>query len=223
MEKNYYEILEINKNASKEIMDKAYKTLIKKYHPDLQENNLKEKYEEKIKIINEAYDVLSDPQKREKYDLFLNKNEISEEDFNNLKNENINLKKEINYLKNYYNKKNNEINKNIQNNINYKNKINNNLNNENNYEKINNTINKAYTDAYQKAYHDAYIQDLKNRGYKIKYKKTFKNYLALFLTIIIIYSIFFILWQIPYTKAYLIYLYNENVIIQFFVSIFSNK
>ena len=36
MEKNYYEILEINKNASKEIMDKAYKTLIKKYHPDLQ-------------------------------------------------------------------------------------------------------------------------------------------------------------------------------------------
>ena len=36
--KNYYEILEINENASQEVIEKVYKVLVKKYHPDLQEN-----------------------------------------------------------------------------------------------------------------------------------------------------------------------------------------
>ena len=65
MEKNYYEWLEINENASQEIIEKAYKTLIKKYHPDLQkENNKKIEYQEIIKKINEAYEVLSDTNKK---------------------------------------------------------------------------------------------------------------------------------------------------------------
>ena len=42
--KNYYEILEVDRKASSEVIEKAYKTLVKKYHPDLQEN---EKQEEK--------------------------------------------------------------------------------------------------------------------------------------------------------------------------------
>ena len=37
--KNYYEILEVDKNASEEVIEKAYKTLAKKYHPDLQNNS----------------------------------------------------------------------------------------------------------------------------------------------------------------------------------------
>ena len=41
MEKNYYEILEVDKNASDEIIEKAYKTLVKMYHPDLQNGMLK--------------------------------------------------------------------------------------------------------------------------------------------------------------------------------------
>ena len=45
--------------------------------------------------------------------------------------------------------------------------------------------------AREQAYHDAYIQDLKNRGYKIKYKKTFKDYLKGFISIIIV---IFVLW-----------------------------
>ena len=57
MEQNYYEILEVNKNASPEIIEKAYKTLVKKYHPDLQQDENKNKYEEKIKKINEAYEM----------------------------------------------------------------------------------------------------------------------------------------------------------------------
>ena len=50
--KNYYEILEINEKASQEIIEKVYKVLVKKYHPDLQENaEAKAKCEEKIKEI----------------------------------------------------------------------------------------------------------------------------------------------------------------------------
>ena len=98
LDKNYYDILEINKNASPEIIEKAYKTLVKKYHPDLQENNLKNEYEEKLKKINEAYEILSDPEKRENYDLNLKSNQITEKDYDILFNENINLKNEINNL-----------------------------------------------------------------------------------------------------------------------------
>ena len=58
MEQNYYEILEVNKNASPEIIEKAYKTLVKKYHPDLQQDENKNKYEEKIKKINEAKRII---------------------------------------------------------------------------------------------------------------------------------------------------------------------
>ena len=105
MKKNYYDILEVNKNASPEIIEKAYKTLVKKYHPDLQDNNLKAEYEEKIKLINEAFEVLSDSEKRKNYDLNLKQTEFSVEDYNNLINENLKLKNEINYLKNNFNKK----------------------------------------------------------------------------------------------------------------------
>ena len=61
--KKYYEILEVDKNASQEVIEKAYKTLAKKYHPDLQQGSMKQQYAEKMKIINEAYDVLSDSEK----------------------------------------------------------------------------------------------------------------------------------------------------------------
>ena len=130
MEENYYDILEVNKNASPEIIEKAYKTLVKKYHPDLQENNLKNNYEEKIKKINEAYEILSNPEKRKNYNLQLQNNEISKEDYNNLYNENISLKNEINYLKNNINLNNSYQTQNVKNNIqqsqntNYENNIN---------------------------------------------------------------------------------------------------
>ena len=51
MMKNYYEILEVNKKASKEVIEKAYKVLVKKYHPDLYSGQKKEYAEKKIKEI----------------------------------------------------------------------------------------------------------------------------------------------------------------------------
>ena len=65
--KNYYEILEVNKKASKEVIEKAYKVLVKKYHPDLYTGEKKRYAEKKIKEINEAYNVLSDSFLREQY------------------------------------------------------------------------------------------------------------------------------------------------------------
>ena len=77
--KNYYEVLEVNENASKEVIEKAYKVLAKKYHPDLQEDKNKKAAEEKIKVLNEAYEVLSDPNKKQAYDAKLQRAKEDEE------------------------------------------------------------------------------------------------------------------------------------------------
>ena len=67
--KDYYEILGVDKNATPEEMKKAYRKLAKKYHPDANADNKKEA-EAKFKEVNEAYEVLSDPQKKQMYDRF---------------------------------------------------------------------------------------------------------------------------------------------------------
>ena len=65
--KDYYSILEIDKNADKNKIKNAYKKLALKYHPDKNTDN-KEQAEEKFKEISEAYEILSDDQKKNNYD-----------------------------------------------------------------------------------------------------------------------------------------------------------
>ncbi len=65
--KDYYEILEVPRNASEEEIKRAYRRLARKYHPDL---NKDPSAQEKFKEINEAYQVLSDPEKRRLYDMY---------------------------------------------------------------------------------------------------------------------------------------------------------
>ncbi len=74
--KNYYEILEVNPKASQEIIEKAYKVLVKKYHPDLYTGEKQIEAEKKIKEINEAYQILSDQFLKEQYDKELIRQEI---------------------------------------------------------------------------------------------------------------------------------------------------
>lgn len=69
MGKDYYAILGVPRNATKEDIKKAYRELVKKYHPDLNPNNKKEA-EEKFKEISEAYEVLMDDEKRARYDQY---------------------------------------------------------------------------------------------------------------------------------------------------------
>src|SRR5882762_992078 len=64
--KDYYESLGVPRTASEAEIKKAFRKLARQYHPDVAKD--KKKAEEKFKEINEAYDVLSDPAKRKKYD-----------------------------------------------------------------------------------------------------------------------------------------------------------
>ena len=67
MAKSLYETLEVSENASADEIKKAYRKLARKYHPDV---NKDPKAEEKFKEINAAYEVLSDPQKKQQYDQY---------------------------------------------------------------------------------------------------------------------------------------------------------
>lgn len=185
MKQNYYEILEVNKNASPEIIKKAYTTLAKKYHPDLQNDDVKHLYEEKLKLINEAYETLSDEEKRKNYDLTI------VDDYAMLEENLSKLSKENEFLRNQYENSFTEQ-------KNSYNEPTNNATSQNNYKE------EQIRKAREQAYYDAYIQDLKNRGYRIKYKKEpkdyFKNFIALCLTLFIL----FMLYQLPFIKNFFV-------------------
>ena len=200
MNKKYYDILQVNRNASPEIIEKAYKILAKKYHPDLQAEENKKQAEEILKEINEAYEILSVPEKKEKYDAFL----LEEEKISQI---------ETITQKTTQPPPSDTI---LEEELELKQKHLENLRREQEL-----AYQEQVQQARQKAYYDAYIQDLKNRGYKIRYKKTFKDYIkdltALFLTFLIL----FLLWQIPFVQNFFMDLYKENKVIHSIVDFVS--
>ena len=68
--KDYYQVLGVQKNATKEEVKKAFKKLAMQYHPDRAPDDKKQEYEEKFKEINEAASILADDKKRQQYDQF---------------------------------------------------------------------------------------------------------------------------------------------------------
>lgn len=210
--KNYYEILEVDRNASQEVIEKAYKALAKKYHPDLQQGAMKAQNAEKMKIINEAYDILSDSAKREQYNEQLKDEEIqnqgiSIEEQERILQENYALKQELNRMgsQQRYNQ------------MQYQEQM-----NDGTIVNMSRILTQEINAARKQAYHDAYIQDMQNRGYRIRYKRSFKDYLKLFITIIITAFLCFLIYQIPIVKNFFQNLYNENIIFQAIVDIFKN-
>lgn len=99
MEKNYYELLEVSQNASPETIEKVYKILAKKYHPDLQPPEKRAESAEIFKQITIAYETLSDNNLRAEYDKKLERQKnstISVDDYQKLQQENDFLKNKLN-------------------------------------------------------------------------------------------------------------------------------
>ena len=196
--KNYYEILQVNENASNEIIEKAYKVLVKKYHPDLQEDTkIKEVTEKRLKEINEAYDVLSNEFLKEQYDVELKKEK--EEQFRKKYGE----KDYGTEKKNFYNTS--QTTKNITN-------VQKQEQSKQSNERIG-TIG-GIADFLKVVYND--------RPKREEYKEmTKKDLLAIFLTIIVVIALGVILWYIPFTNGWIRELIFENPIFKWIGRIFS--
>ena len=203
--KDYYEILEVNEKASIEIIEKAYKTLAKKYHPDLQTDETKRKFaEEKLKNLNEAYKVLSDDFLREQYD-----EELQIERMKNYKrqrryqNDDIRFQDAPNYQE--YN---NTINKsNIK------------KQEAENEEKYRRTKTDVGTFASMTNLVREVIANRPKTGEKRKITK--KDVFAVLLTIIIAIIIGIILWFIPFTNGWMRELIFENPLFSWIGNLFS--
>lgn len=197
---NYYDILEVSPKASKEIIDKAYKTLAKKYHPDANSEDKKEWAEEKFKKINEAYEVISDEEKRAEYDRkleiekqqYLSESEDLKLRYQKLYEQNQILKNELANLRAIPQNNNYEPNNNREEAI---------------YNNMQEQINQRVTQSVNRAYRDAYIQRMRDYGYRVYHKKTLKQRIkdlfAILLVIIVLSVIFFILWHIPAVREYI--------------------
>ena len=196
--KNLYDVLEVSKKASKEIIEKAYKTLAKKYHPDVQEAENKAIAEEKMKEINEAYSILIDEQKRKEYD-----EKLFEEEQEELE------KRAQDIANNQYN--NTEIEENFKSDEELKRY----------YQNVERQIKQEEESRRKEAeiYRQNYIQYMKSLGYKFKKKFTMKDFLVILITIIALIVISYILWIIPPIHDWMVNLYNDNFAVKLVVNI----
>ena len=199
--KNYYKILQVDKDASPEIIKVTYKLLVKKNHPDLKEGEDKKNAEEKIKEINEAYDVLSNPTKKAEYDQTLINENISQEQYNFILNENINLKKELNYFHNLYNR--------------------------NNYYKQNNTnmYNESNSNKYQNPSNDEINNNLNFKNIFNNLNENIKTLIAISITFLII----FIIIKIPFLYSFVFENFGNGslliiiIVVVLYIYYFRNK
>lgn len=204
MEKNYYEILEVDKNASKEIIDKAYKTLAKRYHPDLQTQEGKEQKEEMMKKVNEAYDVLSDENKRTAYNQQLASQNVSMDEYQKILLENELLRQQLETAR-----------QNIQNNRVYQ---------QNTYsnEQRNTTPNVGQQTNFtaNQPYQNPYVQT--RRQYRTRRRLTFKQLIKIIGVIVGVILLCALIYQIPPVKEYFNNMYEENIFFKALVNIFKD-
>lgn len=197
---NYYEILEVSQNASKEVIEKAYKVLAKKYHPDLQEQNEKQKAEQKMKLINEAYETLSNDEKKEQYDIKLQ--------------DEIQRKKQIEFEKI---RQDNLIKQNENNNYNIEEEI---LTQKQIKEQIKQQ--KRERKQFQEEQERIYRNYMRSLGYRIKEKWTLKRFIKLLEAIAIFLIAILIIWFFPPTHKLIVQTYEENEIIKIIVDVILN-
>ena len=183
--KNYYEILEVDKNASEEVIEKAYKTLAKKYHPDLQNNS---NCQDKMRQINEAYEILSNDFKRREYDEKIKRQSVSIEEYNRIIQENNRLKKDLKRVANQR-----EMSQNQE-----------------RLEEM--SIMQRYYEQRKKATKQPQMR-YERKKTKISLEKIKK--IVIYIAILI--GIGLVLAIVPFTRKFFINLYNNNVIIKLLV------
>lgn len=198
--KNYYEILEVNPKASKEVIEKAYKVLVKKYHPDLYTGEKRKYAETKIKEINAAYNILSDEFLREQYDYELKRQETMYEP-NIYENQRRHIRQEEQDLQTGNN--------------NYRRRTRGNFQREDQEAKRKQQRNKKYKVGSFSSIFELtrdLIRDLARSKEKRKELKemTKIDILAIILTIIVVIIIGIILWFIPFTNGWMRELLFEN-------------
>lgn len=210
-----YEILEVSENASEEVIEKAYKVLVKKYHPDLQPGDQKENAETKMKKINEAYDILGNENKRKEYDGKLKK-ERDEERAKYNQEPNFQYTQKEYRQNDYSNIYKDNISNKTQQNYNYE-------NDRRNYqEKLRREEEKQRKEMHEKLnkeYENAYYNYLRSLGYKVKHKWTKENLIDLLITLAIMAVIITALWFIPPSHDWMVNFYESNPIIKIIVDI----
>lgn len=216
--KTFYEILEVSENASPEVIEKAYKILVKKYHPDLQPPEEKKNAENKMKEINEAYDILGDEEKKKRYD-----DELASEREQAQREEE--LKRQASQ-QNVYGQNNQRYTESTYNNINNQSVHNPDFNYDIDRMKYEQKLRKEeeeqrrkMQDNLNKEYANAYNNYLRSLGYKVKENWTKEKTKDLLLVIAIFVVFIFLLWLFPPTRNWLINFYESNPIIRAFVNI----
>lgn len=191
--KNYYEILEVNEHASKEVIEKAYKVLAKRNHPDLYVGQLRRDAELKLRDINEAYKILSDDFLREQYDNELQKDKIEK------------------YIKEHTNNSNNQKNTSNKRNTNNANK------------KKEVTKNENITKVTGMAANIELVKMLlKNKPKKINLKDLKReDWIAIVVTVIVLIILGIILWFVPFTNQWMRELTVDNPLFSWIWKIFS--
>lgn len=161
--KTYYEILEVDRKATKEVIEKSYRKLAKKYHPDLQANSEKAKYGDIMAEINEAYSVLSNKDKRAEYDQELDFDKLDNVE-ETIKNKTINIKEEIINLREELNKLSGYRVELTEDRL-YRNNA---MSDEEYYRILVKEVNRAR----QQAYHDAYVQEVRAKENNVNVAET---------------------------------------------------
>ena len=191
----YYEILEVSRMASKEVITKAYKVLVKKYHPDLeQDEGKKEEAKEKMVRINEAYETLSDDEKRKKYD---DKIAILEEkERKQSKTQNINNNRNINVNRNTV-----DVNSNI-NNIDNRNNLNNDTILQEEMQRAEEEIQMHKQNIVNQMYED-YYNTLRRMGYKVVTVRPLKERIKAYLIAGIVIVLLILIYNIPFIRGFI--------------------
>ena len=198
----YYEILEVSRMASKEVITKAYKVLVRKYHPDLeQDEGKKEEAKEKMVRINEAYETLSDDEKRKKYDdtiaILEEKERIAKEkERQQSKTQNINNNRNINVNKNTV-----DVNTNI-NNIDNRNNLNNDTKLQEEMQRAEEEIQMHKQNIVNQMYED-YYNTLRRMGYKVVTVRPLKERIKAYFIAGIVIILLILIYNIPFIRGFI--------------------